>query len=156
MSGGFPGATTSWWLSLGGRLRVTFVIAVARGLAHLSPLRLRLVLGFLRRGATPASYQQAAAARESVVETSVRCQGEGCLPRSIAAALLCRVEGVWPTWCVGVITSPLAAHAWLEAEGRIVDEPQGTDRFRVLMRVQPECSPAGEPGRAPESSRWSR
>lgn len=62
---------------------------------------------------------------------------DGCLPRSIAAALLCRLGGTWATWHVGVLTSPLTAHAWIEAENRLVDEPQGIDQFRPLITVGP-------------------
>ena len=45
------------------------------------------------------------------------------MPRSIATALLCRMSGTWPTWRVGVRTvAPFSAHAWVEAEGKPVDE----------------------------------
>jgi hypothetical protein len=153
MSTVFTGAPGPLRLTGRGRVGAVFVIAAARALAHLSPHRLRHILEFVQRGAQPAAYQQAAAARESVVRFSIHCQGEGCLPRSIAAALLCRLDGAWPTWCVGVITSPLAAHAWIEADGRIVDEPQGTDRFRVLIRVEPQSSHGDICSTEPENMR---
>lgn len=123
--------------SFDGRLVIALVVLVSRAMSHLSPYRLCAILRLARRGAQPASYEQAKAAREAVVMTSAHCQGDGCLPRSIAAALSCRLDGCWPTWCVGVLTTPLAAHAWIEAEGRIVEEPQGTDHFRVLLMVEP-------------------
>jgi hypothetical protein len=118
-------------------LAAVVAVVVARALSQVSPRHLSAVLRLARGGARPASYQEASAARNAVVRVSRRCAGAGCLPRSIAAALLCRFRGVWPSWQVGVLTSPLAAHAWIEAEGRPVDEPQGADRFRPLMTVGP-------------------
>jgi hypothetical protein len=119
------------------RLTVTVVVVLARALSRLSPKHLSAVLRIARRGARPASYEQAHQARATVVRASRRCAGEGCLPRSVAAALLCRLGGTWPTWRVGVMTSPLTAHAWIEAEDRPVDEPQGAEEFRPLMTVGP-------------------
>jgi hypothetical protein len=118
-------------------LAAVVAVVVARMLSHVSPRHLSAVLRLARGRARPASYQEAAAARSAVVRVSRRCAGAGCLPRSIAAALLCRFRGVWPSWRVGVLTSPLAAHAWIEAEGRPVDEPQGVERFQPLMTVGP-------------------
>ncbi|MFD0475475.1 lasso peptide biosynthesis B2 protein [Nonomuraea thailandensis] len=80
-------------------------------------------MGLARRGAAPATAAQAKAARDAVIAVSLSCAGQGCLPRSIAAALLCRLRGTWPTWCTGVRVHPFAAHAWIEAGGRPVDEP---------------------------------
>ena len=73
----------------------------------------------LRRGARPATYEQAKAARDTVVAVSLTCAArEGCLPRSLATVLLCRLHGSWPAWCVGARRlPPFAAHAWVEAEG---------------------------------------
>ncbi|MGH3821226.1 MAG: lasso peptide biosynthesis B2 protein [Pseudonocardiaceae bacterium] len=85
----------------------------------------------------PDCTAAAAAARQAVVAVSVRCAGHGCLPRSIATALLCRAHGAWPTWHTGVRTLPFAAHAWIEAEGRPVDEPHTTTQMRPLITVAP-------------------
>lgn len=126
-------------------LTAMLVVTVARALSHLPPKHLSTVLRVARRGARPASYEQAYVACTTVVRASRRCAGDGCLPRSIAAALLCRLGGAWPTWRIGVLTSPLAAHAWIEAEDRLVDEPQGSELFRPLMTVGPP--PAASPGR---------
>jgi Transglutaminase-like superfamily len=113
-------------------------VLLGRLLSRLPPRRLSAALIVLRRGARPASYEHASTARAAVVRSSPSCSGDGCLPRSVATALLCRFGGAWPTWRVGVMTGPFAAHAWVEAEDRIVDEPPGVDRFRVLMTVSPE------------------
>nr|WP_246016289.1 lasso peptide biosynthesis protein [Kutzneria buriramensis] len=47
----------------------------------------------LSRGARPATNRQASAARTAVVLVSPRCAQDGCLKRSVAAALLCRAWG---------------------------------------------------------------
>ena len=119
------------------RLLAYGVIAVARVLATRSPGRIRAVLDVVRRGATPATYEQAKAARDTVVAVSLTCAArEGCLARSLATALLCRLRGRWPTWCVGARRlPPFAAHAWVEAEGAMVDEDYPPDYFRPLLRV---------------------
>ena len=124
-------------VSLPRRLQAYAVIGVARVLATRSPRRIRAVLGVLRRGARPATYEQAKAARDVVVAVSLTCAArEGCLPRSLATALLCRLHGSWPAWCVGARRlPPFAAHAWVEAEGVMVDEDYPPDYFRPLLRV---------------------
>ena len=112
-------------------------VGAARLLATRSPRRIRIVLGWLRRGAGPATFVQAKAARDTVVAVSLTCAArEGCVPRSLATVLLCRLGGCWPTWCVGVRRlPPLAAHAWVEAEGAMVDEDYPTGYFRTLLSV---------------------
>jgi hypothetical protein len=119
------------------RLPAYAVIGVARVLATRSPRRIRAVLCLLRRGAHPATYEQAKAARDTVVAVSLTCAArEGCLPRSLATTLLCRLHGSWPAWCVGARRlPPFAAHAWVEADGVMVDEDYPPDYFRPLLRV---------------------
>jgi hypothetical protein len=137
--------TTPAALSCGGvvpfRLRVgaKAAVALARLLALLPPRRIRAILDLVRRGARPASYDGAAAARAAVLAVSLACLGpQGCLPRSLAVALLCRMSGTWPIWCVGVrALPPFGAHAWVEAEGRLVEENVPTGYFRALMTVPP-------------------
>ncbi|MFD5695935.1 lasso peptide biosynthesis B2 protein [Streptomyces rubiginosohelvolus] len=115
-------------------------VAAARLLALLSPRRIRRILNVLRRGARPAGLQDALTARTAVVSVSTRCAGEGCLQRSLATVILCRMAGCWPQWCAGVRTQPLRAHAWVEAEGVAVGEPYPANYFRLLLRV-PACRP---------------
>jgi Transglutaminase-like superfamily len=81
------------------RIPVHCAITAARLLARLSPRRIRAILEALRRGANAATYEQALAARADVVASSVHCAGKYCLPRALATTLLCRMRGVWPTWC---------------------------------------------------------
>lgn len=127
------------------RVAALVAVAVAQLLARLSPTGIRKVLAFLRRGAAPATYAQARRARAAVVAVSLTCAGpEGCLPRSLATALLCRMTGRWPVWCTGARRSPpFGAHAWVEAEGRMVDEPAPDGYFVRLVAVEPVKSKSG-------------
>ncbi len=113
-------------------------VACATVLAQLPPSLLRRVLTSIRGAARPATYEQGLAAREAVTSVSLRCAGiNGCLPRSIAAALLCRVSGTWPAWCAGVrFLPPFAAHAWIEAQGRVIGEAVDIGYYRSLIRVE--------------------
>ncbi|MET7338538.1 lasso peptide biosynthesis B2 protein [Nonomuraea sp. NPDC005650] len=123
-------------LPWGRRLPALAAVAAAHLIARLPPARIRAVLTFARRGAAAATAEQARAARDAVLAVSLSCAGEGCLPRSIAAALLCRLYGSWPTWCAGVRVHPFGAHAWIEADGRPVDEPP--HRYRVTIAIAPD------------------
>ncbi|MFD4627864.1 lasso peptide biosynthesis B2 protein [Streptomyces sp. NPDC058475] len=121
-------------------------VATARLLILLSPRRIRQVLSLVRRGAAPATTEQALAARGTVVAISVRCAGEGCLQRSVATALLCRLGGAWPDWRTGIRTAPFRARAWVEAEGRPVGEPFGAGYHRTLMTVPSHPQQPDRPG----------
>lgn len=124
-------------LPLHRRVAPLIAVASARLLAGVKPARLRVVLEFARRGARPATADQALNARQAVVAVSLRCAGQACLQRSIAVALLCRSRGVWPTWCTGVRTSPFEAHAWVEVVGEPVGEPAPAGHYRSLMTIPP-------------------
>jgi hypothetical protein len=121
------------------RQRPAALIAVgaARVLAHLPPRRIRAVLTLVRRRAAPATYQQAKGAHDAILAVSVLCGGRYCLQRSLATALLCRIRGIWPTWCTGVRTAPFVAHAWVEADGQLVGESQGPGYYRPLIVIPP-------------------
>ncbi|MEU8241028.1 lasso peptide biosynthesis B2 protein [Actinoplanes missouriensis] len=116
------------------RMLAKVVVGVARVLATRSPDRICRTLRRLRGGARPATFEEASAARRAVVRVSPYCGGPlGCLPRSIATALLCRLGGSWPTWQVGPrLHPPFGAHAWVEVDGKAVDEPY-PDGFHVPM-----------------------
>ncbi|MFF4160668.1 lasso peptide biosynthesis B2 protein [Streptomyces sp. NPDC001678] len=120
------------------RPAVLLAVTAARLIAVLPPRRIRQVLSLARRGAAPATGEQALTARRAVVALSARCAGEACLQRSVATALLCRMRGTWPDWCTGVRTAPFRAHAWVEAEGRPVGEPFPADYYRTLIKVAAE------------------
>lgn len=113
-------------------------VGTARVLAHLPPRRIRAVLTLLRRHAALATYHQAKDAHEAILAVSVLCGGRYCLQRSLAITLLCRIRGVWPTWCTGVRTAPFVAHAWVEVDGQPVDESQDPGYYRPLIVIPPE------------------
>src|SRR5256885_17048470 len=84
------------------RLQARLAVGAAHVLATQSPRRIRTVLGWLSRGARPATFEQAKAARDAVVAVSLACAArQGGVPRSLATVLLCRLHGHMPTWCVG-------------------------------------------------------
>ncbi|ARF53079.1 lasso peptide biosynthesis B2 protein [Streptomyces gilvosporeus] len=121
------------------RLAARAVLPAARLLSRLPPQRIRSALALVRRGAAAATPQQAQAARDAMCAVSLMCAGpQGCLPRSLGTALLCRLWGVWPTWCTGVrVVPPFAAHAWVEVDGRLVGEAAPDDYFTRLLVVAP-------------------
>ncbi|BEL08284.1 hypothetical protein Q0Z83_064750 [Actinoplanes sichuanensis] len=118
----------------GRRIVVRTVIVAARVLSGRSPQRIHRVLTRLSRGARPATYREAALARSEVSLVDAYCGGPfGCLPRSIATAMLCRLRGGWPTWHTGPRAHPpFSAHAWVEVDGVAVDEPF-PDGFHIPM-----------------------
>ncbi|MEU9117139.1 lasso peptide biosynthesis B2 protein [Streptomyces sp. NPDC048483] len=75
---------------------------------------------------------------------------EGCLRRSVATALLCRMRGVWPHWCTGVRTAPFRAHAWVEVEGLAVGGPYWLGEYRRMV-VVPVCRKRGCQKSSPEA-----
>ena len=136
------------------RLRAGLAVAAARVLATRSPERIKAVLSVASRGARQASLAQAQRAREDVTAVSLVCRGaRGCVPRSVATALLCRMSGSWPTWRVGVRTvAPFAAHAWVEADGQLVGEDEPPGYFRPLMTVGPPALREGPASACPAAS----
>ncbi|HEY6422607.1 MAG TPA: lasso peptide biosynthesis B2 protein [Pseudonocardiaceae bacterium] len=123
------------------RVLPLLAVGAARLLATLRPRQLRTVLELARRGARPATAQQAHAAREAVVAVSLRCAGQGCLQRSLAATLYCRAHGTWPTWCTGVRTNPFAAHAWIQVADQPIGEPHPAGHYRTLIAIPPTQDP---------------
>ncbi|MDX2692324.1 lasso peptide biosynthesis B2 protein [Streptomyces ipomoeae] len=142
-----PVPETHTGTSFGQRTQARIAVAVARPLLLLPPARLGRLLRRVARGARPAGHDRALRARRAVTTVSAVCAGrEGCLPRSVATALLCRARGEWPTWCVGVRSAPpFGAHAWVEADGRLVGEELPQGYFQVLIGVSPG---AGKRGRS--------
>ncbi|MEU3255155.1 lasso peptide biosynthesis B2 protein [Streptomyces sp. NPDC006997] len=125
------------------RMAARLVLLPALALSLLPPRHIRAVLEVARRGAVPADGVRAQDARDALCAVSLRCAGpKGCLPRSLGAALLCRLGGTWPTWCTGVrVVPPFTAHAWIEAEGRPVGEGAPDDYFARLVTVAPVRRP---------------
>ncbi|CAM3700666.1 lasso peptide biosynthesis B2 protein [Kibdelosporangium persicum] len=111
-------------VSVADQVLVRAVVGVARLLAKRSPKKIAHVLRKLSANCRPATFEEARAARNSVLVVSTRCcGGNACLPRSLATVLLCRLRGSWAAWCVGVLAAPpFTAHAWVEADGMMVGE----------------------------------
>ncbi|GAA1300589.1 lasso peptide biosynthesis B2 protein [Saccharothrix xinjiangensis] len=123
------------------RVLPLLAVGAARLLTRLPPVRLRRILEFARRGARPATAEQALAARAAVVSVSLRCAGQGCLQRSLAATLYCRARGTWPTWCTGVRTHPFTAHAWIQVNGQPIGELHPADHYNTLLAIEPLPQP---------------
>lgn len=119
------------------RIAVRLVVPIARLLATRPPAQLRAAMSFIARGAHPADELLTARNRAAVVAVSLHCSGpQGCLPRSIATALLCRLHNHWPVWCVGVRHHPpFGAHAWVEANNTPVGEPHPANYYTTLFSV---------------------
>ncbi|MFF9162232.1 lasso peptide biosynthesis B2 protein [Streptomyces longwoodensis] len=119
------------------RSAARLAVGCAHLLALLPPSRIRTVLRQVRRGAQPATAAQTATALETVLAVSLTAGGRrGCLPRSLATVLLCRMRGQWPVWCVGVRKQPpFAAHAWVEAEAEPIGEDCPADYFQRFFAV---------------------
>lgn len=67
--------------------------------------------------------QRAERAWGIVTTVSLRCaSGHGCLLRSVAIIVLCRLSGTHATWRAGFRSPPPQSHAWVEAGGRPVCE----------------------------------
>jgi hypothetical protein len=97
----------------------TLLLALTRA----RPQRIRRILGALRRGTREADRDQAKRAFATVTTVSLRCaSGHGCLRRSLAIILLCRLWGMRATWRVGFRSPPPQSHAWVEAAGEPVCE----------------------------------
>ncbi len=132
-----PGAAVK--VSVREQMLARIAVGAARLLASRNPKEISRVLVKIRAGARPACYSEAKHARDTVLAVSTRCCGRNaCLPRSLATALLCRAHGNWPTWCAGVLAAPpFAAHAWVEAEGRMVGEFLDDTTYAKLCEVAP-------------------
>ncbi|MFF3854574.1 lasso peptide biosynthesis B2 protein [Micromonospora sp. NPDC002575] len=113
-------------------------VLAARAVARLPPGGQFGLLTVLRFGARASSLDEARRARNAVVFSSVLCTGPWCLQRSIATALLCRLCGTWPEWCVGVRTEPFRAHAWVQVNGLPVDEDvEQLAHFHRMVVIRP-------------------
>lgn len=127
------------------RVAARAAVAAAVPLALLRPVHLGRALRLLRRGAVPATAQQVLAARAAVVAVSTHCAGQGCLRRSVATALLCRLRGGWPIWCAGVRSAPFRAHAWVATASGPVGEPYPAGYFVPVLTVAPVDRPVATP-----------
>ena len=131
------GPETSVPLSPLRRVAARCCAAAARPLTRLPPRRIRAVLRLLTRGSRPATAAEALRARQAVVTVSPRCAGAtGCLQRSLAVVMLCRLQGRYADWCTGVRSQPFRAHAWVEADGVAVGEAGDMTLYRTVFSVR--------------------
>ncbi|WP_236788006.1 lasso peptide biosynthesis B2 protein [Amycolatopsis sp. GM8] len=112
-----PGERARGLLAVGA---ARLILAATRG----RPTRIRAVLRILRVGASPAGLEAAVRARACVTTVSLRCASDhGCLLRSVAIVVACRLTGRSVLWQVGTASPPPASHAWVEAADTPVGEP---------------------------------
>jgi hypothetical protein len=105
------------------------------------PERLAARLAARAAGLRPATAQQARHAQAVITTLSPRCgSGRGCLPRSLATALACRMlYRTWPTWRVGMRYPPLMSHAWVQADNQLIGEdPDVIATYTPTLTVGPE------------------
>ena len=121
------------------RILVRTIVLLARALVRLRPETGRTVMTRLARGAAPATRAAIERAHAEVTSVNAYCAGwQGCLVRSTAVCLLCRVRGEWPTWVVGVrVTLPFAAHCWVEHNEEMIGELGPRSAFRSLYAIGP-------------------
>ncbi|HKS44725.1 MAG TPA: lasso peptide biosynthesis B2 protein [Amycolatopsis sp.] len=109
------------------RLRGLAAVGTARVILTATrghPARIRAVLRILRTGASPADLAAAVRARGCVTTVSLRCASDhGCLLRSVAIVVACRLAGRTVVWRVGTVSPPPSSHAWVEAAGVPAGEP---------------------------------
>lgn len=119
------------------RCKVILAVMIA-ALIELMPISLMLgILSRLMRGVRESDTSETSTARAEVCGASARCLGEGCLRRSIAVVVLCRMDGHCPTWKSGYQVNPFRAHAWVEVDGTPVDEPEEVESYIVTLDQHP-------------------
>jgi hypothetical protein len=118
------------------KVRARAIIPAALWLSARRPSRLEYVLTRIARGARPANEREVLRAIDAVISVSKKCSGRYCLQRSVAVALYCRGQGVWPDWHAGAASDPFRAHAWVSVDGRPVREVEGLlDNFAITLEV---------------------
>lgn len=96
----------------------------------------RLVRGFPVLGNRPASWPGTGGVCSAVDRAATYYfKRAWCLQRSATAACLLRLRGVQAQLVIGARRMPFGAHAWVELEGRVVnDSPVVRKRFVVIER----------------------
>lgn len=101
--------------------------------------------GFVHRWSRRSAGAAPPANPSGVVERTLegarratRCywrSGRDCLPRSLAVYLLLRRGGIPATFHIGVRRYPFGAHAWVEWEGRRLDDAPARQRRESYMPI---------------------
>lgn len=127
--------------SIAYRARIAVGIAVA--VCSMSPRALRRFLTWITRRSRRPTAADILRYRQAVVAVSSLCAGDGCLPRSVATAVLARSYGHAPSWCTGIRQDPFVAHAWVELDGVPIGEADDVKNFQRTLMVTPRYA---EPG----------
>jgi len=113
------------------------VLATARG----RPARIRRTLSWCLRGAVPAGHETTLSAHTAVTTVNLWCASpHGCLLRSVAVVLLCRLSSERPRWVVGFSSPPPASHAWVETiEGPVGEPVDPRDHYTPAITLSEEA-----------------
>lgn len=80
----------------------------------------------------PANTSTAERYRNAVCVVSRKCRSQqGCLLRSLSTAAACRISHRSVTWCTGFTDRPFRAHAWVEANGIPIGEPDAVKQYTI-------------------------
>lgn len=126
-------------------MRVRYFLLFGRALWELLRYDLvRLIFGFdslyrqlERQKATARSMETVARVCDAVVLASCfYVRPVLCLQRSVVGTRLLRKHGISADLVIGYRPSPFLSHAWIEVDGRIVnDAPAYQQRLQVLSRA---------------------
>ncbi|MBT2397975.1 lasso peptide biosynthesis B2 protein [Streptomyces sp. ISL-100] len=121
------------------RFMAVGTLALATMLVEATPLRATLTVARVAKRCT----RRRASASEAVRTVAARDWASrffpsraACLEMSLAAFLDSALHGRSVDWCIGCRFDPCESHAWIEACGRPVGEPNTPDRpFHVTLRI---------------------
>lgn len=130
------------------KLRESFeartAVLLAGVLIRFPPRKIAAALHRLNKSRPTASIAQGLRAREAVCTVSLSCRGpQGCLRRSVATVILCRLSGRSATWCTGFAIEPFRAHAWVEIDAQQVGEQAEIADYITVLSSTPYTSPEG-------------
>lgn len=112
-------------------------VLAAHGLTCLPPHVLERVMRLVVTRTSEPAPAVVATYREAVVSVSSVCAGHGCLPRSVATALVARMHGYGVSWYTGVKDAPFRAHAWVSVADRPVREAPEVESFITVLSAVP-------------------
>lgn len=122
-------------------IRTRCAVVGAFFLTFLPPHVLQFVLQLIVKGSRSSpSANVVARVRAQVCAVSAHCAGQGCLQRSVAVVLVCRLHhhGAVPVWKAGYRVAPFAAHAWVETDNCPIGEPEYVKDYISVLEVHPE------------------
>ncbi len=99
--------------------------------------RIHRSLGRRRPGPQPggAPEREARVCEAMRWALSLYCKPALCLQRAVATARLLRRHGMDAHIVIGYRPEPFFGHAWVEIEGRVVDDSPAWQRLPVLERI---------------------